>query len=127
MEAQFFFACNKEMPDIQPAIVFLSTRVKDPGKDDYSKLNFLIQYLNITQDIRLIPRADDTNIIKWYIAASHAVHNYMREHTGVTLHTGKCIIISKYTKKKLNTKISTESELVGIYYGMENVLLKNRF
>ena len=69
-------------------------------------------------------REYNTNIVKWYIDASHAIHNYIIGHTEVTLQTVKGITISKYIKHKLNTKISIESELVGIYNGMADVLWK---
>ena len=72
-------------------------------------------------------RGDNKNIIKWYIVAAHKVHNNTRGHKGVTLQKGKGSIIIKYIENKLNTKISTELELVGIDYGMVYVLWTNYF
>jgi hypothetical protein len=39
ISAKLLFLCKRAGPDIQTAIVFLSTRVKSPDKDDYKKLD----------------------------------------------------------------------------------------
>ena len=58
---------------------------------------------------------DKTGNIKWYVDASFAVHKDMRSHTGgfMTMGTGGAYAQSR--KHKLNTKISTEAELFGVY------------
>jgi hypothetical protein len=50
----------------------------------------------------------------WYVDASFAVHPNMHGHTGggLTLGRGFPILVSR--KQKLNTRSSTESELVGV-------------
>ena len=58
-------------------------------------------------------RADDLHVIKWYVDASFAVHPDFRSHTGVGMTLGKGFPITKSSKQKLNTRSSTESELVG--------------
>jgi hypothetical protein len=50
----------------------------------------------------------------WYVDASFAVHPNMRGHTGGCLTMGCRFPISVSNKQKLNTKSSTESELVGV-------------
>jgi hypothetical protein len=44
-----------------------------------------------------------------------AMHPNMRGHTGGGLTMGRGFPISVLTKQKLNTRMSTESELVGVY------------
>ena len=56
---------------------------------------------------------DSMHIMKTWVDASYAVHPDMRSHTGGCISFGKGMIISKSLKQKLNTKISTEAELVG--------------
>ena len=51
-------------------------------------------------------------ILKWWIDASFAVHPNMRGHTGGGLSLGRGFPVLTSTKKKLNTKISTEAEIV---------------
>ena len=57
-------------------------------------------------------RADGTNIVKWWVDVSYAVHPDMRSQTGGTMSLGKGEIISTSIKQKMNTKNSTETELI---------------
>jgi hypothetical protein len=50
----------------------------------------------------------------WYVDASFAVHPSMHRHSGGGLTLGRGFPISVSTKQKLNTRSSTESELVGV-------------
>ena len=52
--------------------------------------------------------------LKWYVYAALAVHLYFKSYTGPRLRMGKRAIISVSQEQKLNTKISTEVELVGV-------------
>ena len=72
---QFLFAANRSRCNIQTAVSFLTTRVKDPGKDDWGKLVRLLKYLNGTWYMKLILSADEMNFtIHWHIDALHQVH-----------------------------------------------------
>ena len=64
-------------------------------------------------DIRIIQCDDITKIFTW-IDAAYAVHHNMRSHTGGTMSFGTGVIHAKSPKQKLNTKSSTEAELVGL-------------
>ena len=70
-----------------------------------------MQYSKGKYYLWMILRADNANIIKWYIDSDHAVQNDVRKHSREILQILKGSIISKSIKQKLNTKISTESEL----------------
>jgi hypothetical protein len=61
----------------------------------------------------LILSADDLQVIKWYVDASFAVHPDFRSHTGGVATFGKGAPYSMSRKQKLNTRSSTEAELVG--------------
>ena len=71
-----------------------------------------MRYLNATADLILTIKAEDLTVIKWWVDASYAVHENMRSHTGATMSLGGGCLYSKSTKQKLNTKSSTEAELV---------------
>jgi hypothetical protein len=58
--------------------------------------------------------ANNLNIIKWWVDASYGVHHDMRSHAGGTVSLGTGAACSTSKKQKLNTKSSTEAELVGI-------------
>jgi hypothetical protein len=72
-----------------------------------------LEYLNGTLDLYLTLGADDLNTIQTWVDASYAVHPDMKSHTGGVISMGIVGLMCKSTKQKLNTKSSTEAELVG--------------
>ncbi|KAL7561167.1 hypothetical protein ACA910_011988 [Epithemia clementina (nom. ined.)] len=72
-----------------------------------------MKYLNGTRELVLTLRADQLNILKWYVDAAFAVHADYKSHTGSVLTMGHGAIMAMSRKQKLNTKSSTTSELVG--------------
>ena len=52
--------------------------------------------------------------LETWVDAAYAVHPDMRSHTGGTMSFGTGVIHTKSSKQKLNTKSSTEAELVGV-------------
>ena len=73
-----------------------------------------MKYLKSTKDIPLNLEADNSVCIRWWVDASFAVHPDMKSHSGamMSMEQGASILGSK--KQKLNTKCSTESDLVGV-------------
>ena len=61
----------------------------------------------------LILSANGSGILKWWVDASFAVHPNMRGHSGGGLSMGRGFPIVSSTKQKLNTRSSTETEVVG--------------
>jgi hypothetical protein len=114
LTAKLLFVAKRARPDIQTAVAFLTTRVKKPDKDDYKKLTRVMKYLRSTPDLSLTLEDDNTHVVKWWVDASFAVHPDMKSHTGGTLSLGKGSVYSASTRQKLNTKSSTEAELVGV-------------
>jgi hypothetical protein len=112
--AKLLFLSRRARPDIQTVVAFLTTRVKGPDVDDQKKLRRCIQYLRGSLDIVLTLEADNLHIVKWWVDASFAVHPDMKSHTGATMSMGEGSVYSSSTRQKLNTKSSTEAELVGV-------------
>jgi hypothetical protein len=110
--AKGLFVCKRARPDIHQVISLLSTRVKAPNKSDMDKLVHLLKYLNGTLEDVLTLSADDLHIMMWYVDGSFAVHPDFRSHTGGALTMGKGCPISISSKHKINTKSSTEAEIV---------------
>ena len=52
--------------------------------------------------------------LQTWIDASYAIHRDMRGHTGGIISMGKGAVIHGCSKQKINTKSSTESEVVGV-------------
>ena len=94
-------------------VAFLTTRVQDPDEDDWKKLLRMMMYLKGTKELVLTLSADNMNICRWYVDESYAVHEDMRSHTGSMMTMGKGCIQGKSSKQKMNTKSSTEAELIG--------------
>jgi hypothetical protein len=61
----------------------------------------------------LILSANGSGILKWWVDASFTFHPNMRGHSGGVLSLGRRFTIVSSTKQKLNTKSSTEAEIMG--------------
>ena len=59
-------------------------------------------------------QADNIRSIKWYVDASFAVHPDFKSHTGGVMKFDKGAMLSISRKQKLNTKSSSDAELVGV-------------
>jgi len=125
--AKLLFLCKRARPDIQTAVAFLCTRVQSPDADDYKKLSRVMRYLRGTVNMPLTLEADNTYVMKWWVDASFAVHADMRSHTGGMLSLGKGTIYGTSTRQKLNTKSSTEGELVAVNDVMPQILWTRYF
>jgi hypothetical protein len=120
-KAQFFhtyvaktlFLCKRARPDLQTAVAFLCTRVQACDEDDYKKLIRMLQFLRATKDDYLTLSATSLHNVRWWVDASYAVHPDMKSHTGGAMSLGTGVIYGTSKRQKLNTKSSTEAELVG--------------
>ena len=108
-------------------MAFLCTRVKGPDEDDYKKLARVMKYLRGTPNLYLKLEANDSHVVQWWVDASYGVHTDMKSHTGATMTIGKGAIYSTSTRQKLNTKSSTEGELVGVNDAMPQILWTRYF
>ena len=125
--AKALYLVKRSRPDASVAIAFLTTRVREPSIEDWRKLEHLIEYLRSTMDMPLTLGADGTGVLNWYVDASFAVHTNMRGHTGGGLTMGRGFPIVCSTKQKLNTRSSTESELVGVDDMMPSIIWTRYF
>ena len=111
--AKGLFLAKRARPDIQPTIAYLCTRVREPDEGDWEKLIRLLKYLNGTQEAKLVLSAESLSVVKWYVDAAFAVHGDFKSHTGAVMTFGQGAIQTMSRKQKLNTKSSTDAELVG--------------
>jgi hypothetical protein len=129
-KAQFFhtyvakalFLCKRARPDLQTAVAFLCTRVKSCDEDDYKKLIRMLQFLRATKDDYLTLSATSLHNVRWWVDASYAVHPDMKSHTGGAMSLGMGVIYGTSKRQKLNTKSSTEAEVVGTDDVMPQIL-----
>ena len=113
ISAKLLFVAKRARPDIQVPISFLSSRVTKADRDDWKKLKRLLEYLQGTIDMPLTLSIDNMSLLKTWVDAAYALHHDMRSHTGGVIMMGKGALYGKSSKQKLNTKSSTEAELVG--------------
>ena len=111
---QLLFAANRERRDIQTAVSFLTTQVKAPDEDDWGKVKRVLSYLKGTLHMPLILSADSLILSRWWVDAAYTVHNNCWGHTGAGMSFGQGMALSYSWKHKINTKSSTEAELVGV-------------
>ena len=112
--AQLLFLSARARRDIQPATAFLTTRVRSPDEDDWGKVKRVLGYLKGTLHMPLILSADSLTLSRWWVDAAYAVHDDCRGHTGAGMSFGQGMALSYSWKHKINTKSSTEAELVGV-------------
>ena len=105
----------------------MTGRVTCPNEDDWKKLTVLMKYLNGTRKKCLTLSIDDMKVIKWMVDAAFAVHPDFRSHTGAVMSMGQGAFQSISKKQKLNTRSSTEAELVAVDDVMNQVLWTRLF
>jgi hypothetical protein len=114
MVAKLLFLAKRGRPDILLAVSFLTARVKTPDEDDWNKLVRVLSYLKATVDISLTLTCTSMSSLNWYFDGSYATHDDMKGQNGAVLLIGDTTVISRSNKQKVNTRSSTEAELIAI-------------
>ncbi len=125
---KLLFATNRAHQDIQMAVLFLTTRVKDPDEVDWGKLKEVLKYLNSTNHLKLTLETDQSKFaMHWYVDGSHQIHKDCRGQTGCLVTLGKGAVPSSSTKMKCNTKSSTETELISFADKLMDIIWMRHF
>ena len=82
----------------------------------------MMHFLYVTKDDMLTLESDGSGVCTWSVDAAFAVHQDMKSHTGMTMTMGKGAITSMSRKQKLNTRSSTEAELVAVDDCMSHIM-----
>ena len=125
--ARLLYLAKRSRPDLLLAISYLTKRVQQPNIDDLHKLERVVKYLRGTMNLGIILEADKILNIIAYIDASHAVHDNHRSHSGTIISLGKGPIYQKSSSQKINTKSSTESEIVALSDNSSQVIWTRNF
>jgi hypothetical protein len=125
--AQGLFLSKRSRVNILTTIAFFATRVKEPDVDDWKKLVRMMRYLNKTKTMVRRLKASGLNCLRWYIVGAHTVHDNLKGHTGGCLGLDQGSLANKSTKQKLNTRSSTETEIVSVDDVMPDILWHNLF
>ena len=125
--AKALFLSKRARLDIGPTVAILASRVQKPIQSDWKKLVRMMRYLSTTKKWHLTLTADDLRVIKWYIDASFAVHPDFKSHTGAVMTMGDGAMQVMSRKQKLNSRSSTEAELIGVDDAITQVLWTKLF
>jgi Reverse transcriptase (RNA-dependent DNA polymerase)/Zinc knuckle len=125
--AKLLYISSRARSDISPTIAFLCTRVASPTAQDWLKLKRLLRYLKGTTHLDATLGGGDLATLRTWVDASYAVHHDMKSHTGGCASFGRGVFMTKSTKQKLNTKSSTEAELVGASDYLPNTIWATHF
>ena len=93
--------------------------MKQPDTNNYKKLTKVMQYSRNTKNMTITIEPGDKP--KWWVDSSYVVHPDMKIHTGIYTTLGKGATYTASCKQKLNTKKSTEAELVAVDDAMGQV------
>ena len=124
---QLMYLSKRSRLYIQLPVSFLTTCVKKPESNDWKNLGKLCGYLRENFNLPLTLQANSLSILKWYVDASLAFHSDMRIHTYGMLAMSKGCIYGTSIRQRLNTKISTESELVGASNLLHQIVWNMKF
>jgi hypothetical protein len=120
--AKALFLTKRSRPDIALTVAFLCTRVQESNTSDWNKLIRMMDFLKRTKDDCLTLQSDGSRNVTWGVDAAFAVHPDSRSHSGFTMTMGKGAVISSSVKQKLNTRSSTEAELVAVDDAMAPII-----
>ena len=112
--AKILYLAKRVRPDLLTAISFLTKRITAPYISDLRKFERLVRYIRGTQELGIVLEGSKQISVLGYVDASYGVHSDYKSHTGTIIGIGKGSIYAKSSGQKLNTKSSTEAELVGL-------------
>jgi hypothetical protein len=107
--------------------VFFGQRVSNPTVEDLHKLERLVRYVRGTKEMGIVLEADKNLGVYGYIDASYGVHDDMKSHSGCVIGIGKGPVYAKSGTQKLNTKSSSEAELVALSDHTNQVIWMRNF
>ena len=105
---------KRARPDLEMTILFLMTRVSKNDENDWRKLKQCLGFIKGTINDNRIIGADNISDFCVWVDASHTIHGIMEGHTLGVISLGQCILHGKSSKQKMNTRSTTESELIGV-------------
>jgi hypothetical protein len=111
---RIMYLANRLNGECLVSCAFLSSRTQAPTRQDMNKLVRVLQYLHKNPNLELtLTIGDDLQVIQ-YTDASYGVHADGKSHTGSCITLGGGAVHARSVKQKINTKSSTEAELVGL-------------
>lgn len=120
--AQLLYLCKRTRTESLCAVNHLASRVDKCTEDDEIKLERVLNYLNSTKDRKVILKKGGVVSMEAFIDASFGAHTDGRSRTGIAIVMNGICVGAWSSKQKLNTKSSTEAEIVGLSDGLSHVI-----
>lgn len=112
--AKLLYLMKRARPDIETSVSFLIRIVSKCNNEDWVKVRRVLGFLKGTiDDVRKIGARTLTDLFTW-VDASYAVHDNMCSHMGGLMSMEIGLIHAKSPMNKINTKSTTEAELVSV-------------
>jgi hypothetical protein len=127
LTAKLLYLGKRVRPDILTAVSYLVKKVQSPSEDDMKKLHRVVKYIRGTNEFGIAIEAKKALTVIAYVDASYAVHGDCKSHTGTVIGIGRGPIYCKSASQKLNTKSSTEAELVGLSDSTAQIIWTRNF
>ena len=122
MAYKILLLSKRACPYIQEVVLLQTIRIKTPDKYYLKNLERVMKYIRANPNLPLTLEENNTHVVKGWVDAAFLVHPDMKSHTGPIILLGKGFVYSTSICQKINTKIPTESELVGVDDVMTMVL-----
>ena len=111
--AKLLFTMKRPWPDIETTESYLMTRVFRSNEKNWEKLTNNLSFVKANIGDLRITGTDSLRDLHVWVDTARVVHENMRGHTGGEMSMGTGTIHNESSKQKLNTKSTTELELVG--------------
>jgi hypothetical protein len=120
--AKLLYVTKRTRVESLCAVSHLSSRVNCCTVDDQKKLDRVMNYLMHTKERKVRMKWGGSVTMEAYIDASFGGHADCRSRSGIMLMMSGCCVGAWSAKQKLNTKSSTEAEIVGLSDGLSHVI-----
>ena len=114
--------------DLEPGFEFISARVRALKQQDLFELETMMSLMLGTNDEALTLSAEDSQNLHWHADKAFRVRRGVRRHAGQTqtFIIGLGSMSSSITKQNVNSRSSTESELIAIDDEVSKILREKR-
>jgi hypothetical protein len=107
----YFYAARKIRFEMLAAVAFLSTRMREPTVQDWTKLQMVASYCSSTADRCKVLQPESLNI-ECQADAAFAVDQEMLSVSGLGISVGGSFVIARSYRQKLVARSSCEAEIM---------------
>ena len=80
--------------DINMAVSFMTTIVKQTDEDDCEKLELLLKHLKLIKHIKIKLMVESLSVVNWWVYTSYNTHDNCRVHIGFIMSLGRVKVLS---------------------------------